>query len=63
MKSRDRLISLPQVEELTGIKKTLIYRLIKRGEFPQQFKPGGHSSRWSEREVLAWREAQRKLQT
>ncbi|WP_336508260.1 helix-turn-helix transcriptional regulator [Sphingobium yanoikuyae] len=55
----DRLIPLAEVKELTGLGKTMIYRLIKAGEFPQQFKPGGYASRWNEGEVRAWREAQR----
>lgn len=55
----DRLISLTEVKELTGLGKTMIYRLIRQGSFPQQYKPGGFASRWSECEILAWRESQR----
>lgn len=51
----DRLLRLPQVLEITGLGKTMIYRLIRQREFPQPFKPGGHASRWSEEEVRAWR--------
>ena len=55
----DRLLRLEAVEEIVGLKRTMIYRLIRRGDFPQQYKPGGHASRWSEAEVIAWRERQR----
>lgn len=55
----DRLLRLSQVIEIAGIGKTMIYRLMRQDRFPQQFKPGGYASRWSEREVLAWRESQR----
>lgn len=55
----DRLLRLSQVIEIAGIGKTLIYRLMRQQKFPQQFKPGGYASRWSEREVWAWRESQR----
>jgi prophage regulatory protein len=55
----DRLLRLCDVIEMTGIRKTMIYRLIAEGRFPKQFKPGGYSSRWSEAEVRAWIEAQR----
>jgi prophage regulatory protein len=56
----NRLLRISQVIELAGIGKTMIYRLMRAGEFPQPYKPGGYSSRWSEAEVLAWRETQRK---
>jgi prophage regulatory protein len=52
---QDRLLKLPQVMEIVGLGKTMIYRMIRAGEFPQPFKPGGYASRWSEAEVLAWR--------
>lgn len=55
----DRLLRLPQVIEIAGIGKTMIYRLMRQQKFPQPFKPGGYASRWSESEVAAWREAQR----
>lgn len=55
----DRLISLAEVKDMTGLGKTMIYRLMKAGTFPAQYKPGGHASRWSEAEIKAWRERQR----
>lgn len=57
----DRLITLAEVRELTGLGKTMIYRLMKQGGFPQQYKPGGHASRWDEAEVRKWRLEQRGL--
>jgi prophage regulatory protein len=56
----DRLIRLSDVIEMTGIGKTMIYRLIQEDRFPKQFKPGGYSSRWSETEVRQWVEQQRR---
>jgi len=50
----DRLLRLSEVTDLTGLGKTMIYRLIREGRFPRQFKPGGYASRWSEKEVLDW---------
>lgn len=55
----DRLLRIVEVEELVGLKRAMIYRLIQRGEFPRQYKPGGYASRWNEAEVRAWREQQR----
>ena len=56
----DRLLKLTDVIDLTGIGKTMIYRLVRRGDFPQPYKPGGYASRWSEAEIRAWRESQRQ---
>lgn len=53
----DRLLPLSAVKELAGIGKTMIYRKMREGTFPKCCKPGGASSRWSEREVVAWKEA------
>jgi prophage regulatory protein len=58
----DRALKLVDVIEIAGIGKTMIYRLERLGKFPQRFKPGGHSSRWSEKEVRAWRATQREAQ-
>lgn len=57
--STDRLLRLDQVKDITGIGKTMIYRLIREDRFPKPFKVGGSASRWSESEVLEWRDAQR----
>ena len=60
MTDNDRLLRLPQVLDITGLGKTMIYRLIRQGTFPQPFKPGGHASRWSEAEIRDWREKVRE---
>nr|WP_242115913.1 AlpA family phage regulatory protein [Sphingomonas sp. JXJ CY 53] len=51
------MLPLSAVKELAGIGKTMIYRKMREGTFPKCCKPGGASSRWSEREVVAWKEA------
>lgn len=56
----DRLLKLEEVKDIVGLGKTMIYRLERQGKFPQRFKPGGWSSRWSEREVRAWKNDQRQ---
>ncbi len=50
----DRLIMLEVVENIVGLKRTRIYKLIRESDFPAPYKPGGTGSRWSEAEVLAW---------
>lgn len=56
----DNLIDIKKVMEIIGLGKTMVYRLERQGKFPQRYKPGGWSSRWSEREVRAWKEEQRQ---
>lgn len=36
----------------------MIYRWVGEGTFPRPCKPGGGASRWSEREVRAWKDEQ-----
>lgn len=50
----DRLVMLRVVEDIVGLKRTRIYRLIRESGFPPPYKPGGVGSRWSEAEVRAW---------
>lgn len=49
-----RLLRLPQVMEMTGLRKTKIYELHAEGAFPQRVKITGHSVGWVEAEVQAW---------
>ncbi|WP_159981881.1 MULTISPECIES: AlpA family transcriptional regulator [unclassified Novosphingobium] len=54
-----RLLPMEDIEDMTGLSRRMIYRLIADGRFPKQYKPGGWSSRWSEAEVRDWVEQQR----
>ena len=61
----DQLIRLQQVETLSGLKRSQIYALIAKGEFPTPTKLGA-ASRWSLREVERWvtdKLAERNAQT
>lgn len=50
----ERLIRLPQVESLTGLKRAHVYGLARRGLFPRPLKIGARASAWQESQVLAW---------
>lgn len=50
----ERLIRLPQVESLTGLRRAHIYGLARRGQFPKPLKVGARASAWRESLVLAW---------
>jgi prophage regulatory protein len=50
----DSFLRLPQVIEIVGLSKAMIYRKARAGTFPKPYKPGGASSRWSRKEVADW---------
>ena len=49
----DRLLRLPEVELMVGLKKPTIYAHIKKGRFPRQRKMG-YASGWSLVEIEAY---------
>ena len=49
-----RSIRLPVVLERTGLKKTTIYALQKKGTFPHSIPLTGNAVGWLESEVEAW---------
>jgi len=49
---RDRLLRLPDVEAATGLKKSTIYLLMKRGEFPRCVQVTPRCVAWPESRVL-----------
>lgn len=49
---RDRLLRLPECEALTGLKKSTIYLLMKRGEFPRCVQLTARCVAWPESRVL-----------
>ena len=52
--SDERLIRLPQVESLTGLKRAHIYGLARRGLFPKPLKIGARASAFRQSQVMAW---------
>ncbi|MDP7156620.1 MAG: AlpA family transcriptional regulator [SAR324 cluster bacterium] len=55
--SRKRLIRLPEVESLTGYRRSRIYDFVKQGTFPQPLKIGPRATAWVEDEVQGWIDA------
>lgn len=51
---RDRLLKLPQVEEVTGLRKSTIYALQKEGRFPHCVQITARCVAWPESRVLQW---------
>jgi prophage regulatory protein len=53
----DSFLRLPQVEALSGLKRSSIYNKIKRGEFPRPIRVSENVSGWLHSEVMAWVES------
>lgn len=51
---KDRLLRLPQVESIVGIRKSTIYVLMKQGNFPQPVHVTPRHSAWPESAVYQW---------
>lgn len=54
MDTNARIIRMPQVMEKVGLRRSAIYNMIKRGEFPLQIRLGKSASGWLESEIDAW---------
>jgi prophage regulatory protein len=49
-----QLLRLPEVERLTGFRRTHIYRMQQQGRFPKRVKLGRRASAWVSTEVHSW---------
>lgn len=49
-----RILRLPHVENLVGLRKTKIYDLMKAGQFPKPVALSPRARGWIEAEVVAW---------
>ena len=45
---------IAQLMELTGLSRSTIYAMVKRGEFPENHPIGSRAVAWREAEVLQW---------
>lgn len=50
----ERILRLPQVLERTTLGKSIIYKMVSKGEFPKPIKLGGRATGWREADVDAW---------
>ncbi len=48
------ILRLPAVCRITGLRRSTIYRMQARGQFPQRVKIGARAVGWIEREVREW---------
>lgn len=52
--SEERLLRLPAVESLTGLRRAHLYALARNGRFPRPLKIGARASAWQASKVHAW---------
>lgn len=50
----DRLLRMPEVERLTGLRRSAIYEQMQRGTFPRSVKAGPRAATWSEAAIQEW---------
>ena len=54
---RDRLLRRREVERITGMSRSSIYRLMQSGGFPRPVRVGPSAVRWKESDITAWVES------
>ena len=54
MEDEDRLLRRPEVETMTGLSCSAIYRLMDEGKFPRPKKIGPHAVRWPLFDIRHW---------
>ncbi len=52
-----KIMRLPEVQELTGLKRTTIYEKMKTGEFPVKIALTTRTVGWLQNEIEAWIES------
>ncbi len=45
---------LPQVMKVTGLSKPSVYRFVKKGNFPKQYRLGERAVAWRSDEIKKW---------
>lgn len=50
----DPVLRLPEVEKATGFKRSHIYALEAKGEFPKRVALGPRSVGWRQSEIAKW---------
>lgn len=50
----DKIIRMPEVMAKVGLRKSAIYNMIRRGEFPAQIRLGENSVGWLEADIDEW---------
>ena len=54
---QDKLLRRREVEKITGMSRSSIYRLMQEGEFPRPVRVGSVAVRWKSSDITAWIES------
>ncbi len=54
---QDRLMRRREVERITGMSRSSIYRLMRSGSFPLPVRVGATAVRWKESDIADWIES------
>jgi prophage regulatory protein len=49
-----KLLRRPEVEALTGLSRTSIYRMMEEGDFPRPVRVGKRAVAWREADLANW---------
>lgn len=52
-----RKLRLPELERVTGLRRSAIYKRIRLGQFPEPLRLSARCSVWDENEIRAWLDA------
>ena len=53
----DRLLRRRQVEEMAGLSRSSVYRLMQEGVFPRPVRVGSNAVRWRLSDIIRWIES------
>ena len=54
---QDRLLRRRDVERMTSMSRSSIYRLMQEGEFPRPVRVGPATVRWKASDIMNWMES------
>jgi prophage regulatory protein len=57
----DRFARVPEVERVTGLSRTTIWRLERQNEFPRRRRLSANAVGWLESEIRAWMSERRAV--
>jgi len=57
MQVTEKLLRLPAVEDLVGLKRSTLYRLIQEGKFPPPVSIGARAVAWQSSLIETWIES------
>ena len=54
--TQPRFIRMPEVTKLTGLSRSMIYKLMKANQFPKPHHPSKYVTVWFYQNILEWQQ-------